>query len=85
LTSGVHLDRAVAIVDAMRPIAERRGITVAQLALAWNLAQPGVTSAIAGSRSAKHTRENAEAGDLDVDPGSLADLDALVSDAQASG
>jgi aryl-alcohol dehydrogenase-like predicted oxidoreductase len=85
LTSGVHLDRAFAIVDAMRPIAERRGITVAQLALAWNLAQPGVTSAIAGSRSAKHTRENAEAGDLDVDPGSLADLDALVSDAQASG
>ena len=32
------------------PIAERLGITLAQLALAWNVAQPGVTSAIAGSR-----------------------------------
>jgi aryl-alcohol dehydrogenase-like predicted oxidoreductase len=85
LTSGDHLDRAFSIVDAMRPIAERHGITVAQLALAWNLAQPGVTSAIAGSRSARHTRENAAAGDLDVDPGSLAELDALVEDARAAG
>jgi aryl-alcohol dehydrogenase-like predicted oxidoreductase len=85
LTSGDHLDRAFTIVDAMRPIAERHGITVAQLALAWNLAQPGVTSAIAGSRSAEHTRENAAAGDLDVDPGSLAELDALVEDARAAG
>jgi aryl-alcohol dehydrogenase-like predicted oxidoreductase len=85
LTSGDHLDRAFTIVDAMRPIAERHGITVAQLALAWNLAQPGVTSAIAGSRSAGHTRENAAAGDLDVDPGSLAELDALVEDARAAG
>ncbi len=85
LTSGDHLDHAFTIVDAMRPIAERHGITVAQLALAWNLAQPGVTSAIAGSRSAKHTRENASAGDLDVDPGVLAELDLLVGDARASG
>jgi aryl-alcohol dehydrogenase-like predicted oxidoreductase len=85
LTTGDHLDRAFTIVDAMRPLAERHGITVAQLALAWNLAQPGVTSAIAGSRSAEHTRENAAAGDLEIDPGSLAELDALVGDVPAAG
>ena len=40
---------------------------MAQLALAWNVAQPGVTSAIAGSRDADHTRDNAAAGDVELD------------------
>ena len=42
-------ERNLAIVDALRPIADRLGITLAQLALAWNVAQPGVT-AISSSR-----------------------------------
>jgi aryl-alcohol dehydrogenase-like predicted oxidoreductase len=84
LTSGEHIEIAFAIVDAMRPVATRLGRTVAQLALAWNLAQPGVTSAIAGSRSADHTRENSAAGDLELDVETLAELDALVP-ARASG
>ena len=85
LTSGGHAQRALAIVDAMRPIADRVGASVPQLSLAWNLAQPGVTSAIAGSRSAGHTRDNAGAGDVDLDPESLAELDALALDAGAPG
>ena len=36
-------ERNLAVVEALRPIAERLGITLAQLALAWNVAQPGVT------------------------------------------
>jgi aryl-alcohol dehydrogenase-like predicted oxidoreductase len=78
LTSPAHLERAFAIVDGMRPIAERLGISVAQLALAWNLAQPGVTSAIAGSRSSDHARANAAAGDLELDGATVAELDALL-------
>ena len=61
------LDRDLAIVEALRPIAERLGITMAQLALAWNVAQPGVTSAIAGSRDADHASDNAAAGDIELD------------------
>jgi aryl-alcohol dehydrogenase-like predicted oxidoreductase len=78
LTGAAHLDRAFGIVDGMRPIAERLGVTVAQLALAWNLAQPGVTSAIAGSRSPDHARDNAVAGDVELDAATVAELDALV-------
>jgi len=78
LTGTAHLDRAFGIVDGMRPIAERIGISIAQLALAWNLAQPGVTSAIAGSRSLEHARDNAAAGDVDLDAATVAELDALV-------
>jgi aryl-alcohol dehydrogenase-like predicted oxidoreductase len=68
------LPRALAAVDRLRPIAERLGITIAQLALAWNVHQPGVTSAIAGSRNADHVRSNAAAGDLTLDDATLAEL-----------
>ena len=78
LTSVGHLDRVFALVDGMRPLAERLGVGLPQLALAWNWQQPGVTSAIAGSRDAEHTRSNAAAGDLELDGGTLAELDALI-------
>ncbi len=80
-TDGMFADLqgSVAIVDRMRPIAARLGVTLAQLALAWNVAQPGVTSAIAGSRNPDHVRENAAAADLDLDRATLAELGALVA------
>jgi aryl-alcohol dehydrogenase-like predicted oxidoreductase len=59
-------ERSAAVVDGIRPIAEELGATVAQVAIAWVLHQPGVTSAIAGSRDGRHVRENALAADLDL-------------------
>ena len=79
LFSRANLERSLAVVDAMRPIAERLGVTLAQLALAWNVLQPGVTSAIAGSRNHAHVRANAAAADVEVDSGTLAELDAILS------
>ena len=73
------LERSLAVVDAMRPIAERVGCTVAQLALAWNHSEPGVTSAIAGSRNPDHVRSNAEAGDVDLDDATLAELEQVLT------
>jgi aryl-alcohol dehydrogenase-like predicted oxidoreductase len=49
-----------------------------QLALAWNVAQPGVTAAIAGSRHSDHVRENAAAADVELDAATLAEIDALL-------
>ncbi len=59
-------ERSFAVADALRPIAKRLGATVAQVAVAWVLHQPGVTAAIAGSRTGGHVRENAEASLLDL-------------------
>jgi len=73
-----NLARSLAVVEGLRPIAGRLGCTVAQLALAWNVQQPGVTAAIAGSRSAANTRDNATAGDIVLDDATLAELDALL-------
>jgi aryl-alcohol dehydrogenase-like predicted oxidoreductase len=72
------LGRNLAVVDGMRPIAEGIGVSVSQLALAWNIAQPGVTSAIAGSRNPEHVRSNAAAADIELDERTLAAVDALV-------
>lgn len=58
--------RSWAVVDGLRPIGARAGATVAQLAIAWVLQQPGVDCAIAGSRSGRHIGENAYAADLDL-------------------
>jgi aryl-alcohol dehydrogenase-like predicted oxidoreductase len=71
-------ERSLAVVDGMRPIAERLGITVAQLALAWTAHQPGVTAAIAGSRNPTHVRQNAEAGDIRLDDQTLRELEGLL-------
>lgn len=70
-------ERSFAVADGMRPIAARLGVTVAQLAIAWTLHQPGVVSAIAGSREGRHVRENAEASMLDL-TSSLDELEALI-------
>jgi aryl-alcohol dehydrogenase-like predicted oxidoreductase len=72
------IDRSLAVVEALRSIAERLDATVAQVALAWNWHQPGVTSAIAGSRDPHHVRQNAAAADLVLDQGTLAELDDIL-------
>src|ERR1700748_976740 len=45
------LSRNLALADALRPVAERHGVTPAAVAGAWTLTFPGVTGAIVGARS----------------------------------
>jgi aryl-alcohol dehydrogenase-like predicted oxidoreductase len=73
------IDRSLAVADGVRIAADRLGVTPAEVALAWTVRQPGVTSAIAGSRNPDHVRENARAGDLDLDAETLEELDELLS------
>jgi aryl-alcohol dehydrogenase-like predicted oxidoreductase len=46
-----RLERNLALRDALRPIAQRHGVSVSAVAVAWTLAWPGVTGAIVGARS----------------------------------
>lgn len=77
---GSGFDRSLAVVERLRPIAERLGVSLAQLALAWNVHQAGVTVAIAGSRNPEHVRSNAAAGDVEVDEATRSELDAVLSE-----
>ena len=71
-----NADRNRAVTDALRSIAARLGVPASQVAIAWVLAQPGVTAAIAGSGSVAHTAENVEAAGVDVSR-VLPELDSL--------
>jgi aryl-alcohol dehydrogenase-like predicted oxidoreductase len=54
----VDRERAFNTIDAMRPIAERHAATVAQVALAWLLAQPHVTTVIIGAKTQAQLEDN---------------------------
>jgi aryl-alcohol dehydrogenase-like predicted oxidoreductase len=51
-------------VDALDEIAKKKGVTIAQVALAWLLAQPGVTSIIIGANKMSQLEDNLKAADL---------------------
>ncbi len=55
------------LMQTIRPIAEARGATPAQIVVAWTLAQPGLTFALCGARNPDQARENAKAGLLRLD------------------
>jgi myo-inositol catabolism protein IolS len=63
-------------IEALRPLAEEKGITLAQLALAWVIAKPGVC-AIAGARSADQSVANANAGQVRLSDADLAAMDRI--------
>ncbi len=72
-----------AIVDAVREVAEGRGISPAQVALAWLDSRPAMTSVILGARSTAQLVDNLGAADLVLDADELArltDVSAPVAD-----
>ncbi len=66
-------------VQRLRPLAEQSNCTLSQLALAWCLRQPAVTSVIVGATKREHVQDNAAAGDLDIDPAIFSEMDRILS------
>ena len=60
----VDRDRLWRVLDVMRPIAADHGVSVAQVALAWLLAQPHVTSVIIGAKNHGQLLDNIAATKL---------------------
>jgi len=69
--------RALDTIDVLRSIADRRGVRVPEVALAWLLAQPAVTSVISGISKPEHLIANIKAIELTLDADDLADLDSV--------
>lgn len=70
-------DAAIAKVKAMSAIAEQAGCTRTQLALAWGLTMPGISSVIMGATSVEQLNENLGAKDVTITPDIAKALDAL--------
>lgn len=70
----------VAMVAKLEPLAKARGQTLAQMALAWVLRDPRITSALIGASRPEQLQENVAAlGNRSFTPGELAAIDAVVS------
>lgn len=77
-------DPVLEAVQRLKPVAEKAGCSMAQLAIAWVLAQPGITSAIIGASRPEQLKETAAAADLAIDPALLAEAAAIVEGVRVS-
>ncbi|HLK59096.1 MAG TPA: aldo/keto reductase [Chthonomonadaceae bacterium] len=75
------LNKHLPTLQALGAFAHAREITLSQLALAWLLHRPGVTSPIIGARTPEQVRENAKASEIKLSAGDLAELDTLLKSA----
>lgn len=73
----VNKARAFDCIDVMRPMAEQRGVSVAQIALAWLLAQPAVSTVIIGAKRVDQLRDNLAADAVTLEESELRALDAV--------
>jgi aryl-alcohol dehydrogenase-like predicted oxidoreductase len=71
----VDKPRAFRCVEAMRPIAQSHGATVARVALAWLLSRTSVSTVIVGARTPEQLADNLRAGALQLSAEDLQGLD----------
>jgi aryl-alcohol dehydrogenase-like predicted oxidoreductase len=81
LFGGETFARNLRIVEQLRELADGLGIAVAQLAIAWTLANPAVHVAIVGARRPEHIAGAAPAADVHLDEDTLARIEAILRDA----
>jgi aryl-alcohol dehydrogenase-like predicted oxidoreductase len=82
---GEALERNLESVERLKEFADARGHTLAQLAVAWVLAQPGVHVAIVGARRPAHVEGIAPAAAIELSEDELAEIDELSGGARAWG
>jgi len=73
----VDKPRAFKCVDAMRPMAGARNVSVAQIALAWLLAKPFVTTVIIGAKSMDQLRDNIDSTRVRLEDAEIKQLDEI--------
>jgi aryl-alcohol dehydrogenase-like predicted oxidoreductase len=71
--------KATALANAIRPVAEKHGASIAQIVIAWTLAQPGITFALCGARNPAQALDNARAGTIRLDAADLAAIDSAIA------
>lgn len=80
--AGCEAEMFAAMLE-MRPVCTSLGVAMADLALAWVLARPGVASVVAGARNDRQARINARAGDMQLPPDVVEKLAAITEKVKA--
>jgi aryl-alcohol dehydrogenase-like predicted oxidoreductase len=77
------LSRNLALVERLRPLADRLHTTLPALAVAWTLSQPGVTGAIVGARLPRHVDGWVPASGLELGDDDLREIDEAIAETGA--
>jgi aryl-alcohol dehydrogenase-like predicted oxidoreductase len=80
-----NFDANAALVASLEELAAEKGVTAAQLALAWVLNQGDDIVPIPGARKLHHLEQNAAAADITLSAAELAQLDEVIPVAQVAG
>lgn len=71
-------DEVLSAIQALKPIAEGNGLTLAQLAVAWVLQNPNVSSAIIGATKPTQIKENVKASGVKLDSETMRSIDQVL-------
>ena len=83
--TGQNLEHNLGLVDALRALAEEKGVTVAQLAIAWVLARGADIVPLIGARTRERLTEALGALDVELSSADVARIEAAVPAAAAAG
>ncbi len=70
-----NLKREMPLLEKLREISRKTGHSISQLAIAWVLAQRGMSSTIVGTQNEKHFLDNLAGADISLEPQDLEALD----------
>lgn len=72
------IDKTNILLERIKPLADDKGVTLAQLVLRWTVERPGITIALAGARNAQQSVQNANAMDFNLTQEELDFMNAVV-------
>jgi aryl-alcohol dehydrogenase-like predicted oxidoreductase len=78
--TGDAFRRNLGIVRRLEALASERAVTVAQVAIAWTLVNPGVDVAIVGARNPEQIQQTAPAAEIALSPQDLAEIEQILRD-----
>jgi len=78
--SQANREKIARLMHALEPVAEAHGASIAQVVIAWTIAQPGITFSLCGARDPAQAVENAAAARLPLTDGELALISAGVAE-----
>ncbi|WP_185217397.1 aldo/keto reductase [Sphingobacterium mizutaii] len=72
------IEKTNILLERIKPLADDKGVTLAQLVLRWTVERPGITIALAGARNAQQSVQNAKAMDFNLTQEELDFMNAVV-------
>jgi hypothetical protein len=82
---GERFERNLSVVEHLKLLAKQEGVSVAQLAIAWVLAQPGIDVAIVGARNPEQLAQTAQAGEIQLTQETLREIERIMREAVPIG